>query len=189
MGVTAPALYRYFQDRDSLVTGLIIEAFVSFANALEAARDTCPADDHTGRFRAISIAYRQWAVSYPQRYMLIFGTPIPGYEMPEEVGPASQRSFLVLTGVIMEAYQAGQIHLAAEYEGLTRGLRARYKWLQQIGLAYPPVVQQMALVSWSWVHGLTSLELYSYLPGFLGDQVEGFFQFELDAFMKKLGFK
>ena len=189
MDLTAPALYRYFEDRDSLVTALIIEAFISFGDALESARDACPADDHAGRFKAISLAYRQWAISYPQRYMLIFGTPIAGYCMPEEAGPASQRSFLILTGVIADAYQAGKIHLSPEYKALTPGLRARYQLLKQMGLTYPAVVQQLALVSWSWIHGLTSLELYGYMPNFLGDQVEGFVQFELDAFMKTLGLK
>ncbi|HLO33220.1 MAG TPA: TetR/AcrR family transcriptional regulator [Anaerolineales bacterium] len=189
MEMTAPALYRYFEDRDSLVTALIIEAFTSFADALESARDACPAKDHAGRFRAISLAYRQWAISYPQRYMLIFGTPIAGYCMPEEASVASQRSFLVLVSVIAQAYQARKIRLSPKYEQLTSGLEARYELLQQIGLTYPPVVQQLALASWSWIHGLTSLELYGYLPGFLGDQVESFVRFELDSFMKTLGFK
>jgi AcrR family transcriptional regulator len=187
MGMTAPGLYRHFKDRDSLVTALIIEAFVSFADALESARDACPPDDHAGRFRAISLAYRQWAISYPQRYMLIFGTPIAGYHMPEEVGPASQRSFLVLAGVIADAYQAGKLQLSSQYKALTPGLRARYRFLTQIGLTYPPVVQQLSLASWIWIHGLTSLELSGYMPGFLGDQVESFVAFELEAFMKTLG--
>ena len=189
MEITAPALYRYFADRDSLITALIIEAFTSFGDALQIARDARRADDHVGRFKAISLAYRQWAIDYPQRYILIFGTPIAGYCMPEEVEPASQRSFLVLTGVIADAYQAGKIHLSSDYEGLTPGLQKRYKLLRQMGLTYPPVVQQLALASWSWIHGLTSLELYGYMPNFLGDQVERFVQFELDAFMTSLGFK
>jgi AcrR family transcriptional regulator len=189
MEMTAPALYRYFEDRDSLVTALIIEAFVSFADALETARDACPADDHAGRFKAISLAYRQWALSHPQRYMLIFGTPIAGYQMPKEAGSASQRSFLILVGVIADAYEAGKIHLSPQYEALTPGLRARYQFLNQIGLTYPEVVQQLALVAWIWIHGLTSLELYGYMPGFLGDQVEYFVHFELEAFMKTLGLK
>lgn len=189
MEMTAPALYRYFEDRDSLVTALIIEAFTSFGDALATARDACSTDDHAGRFKAISLAYRQWAMDYPQRYVLIFGTPIAGYCMPEEAGPASQRSFLILTGVIADAYQAGKIHLPSDYEGLTPGLKKRYKLLGQMGLTHPPVVQQLALASWSWIHGLTSLELYGYIPNFLGDQVESFVQFELDAFIKRLGLK
>ena len=35
MGMTAPGLYRYYKDRDALVTGLLIDAFDSFSAALE----------------------------------------------------------------------------------------------------------------------------------------------------------
>src|SRR5215216_1021374 len=61
MGVTAPALYRYYKDRDALVAALLIDAFHSFSHALEAARDGCDMHDHAGRFRAISKGYFQWA--------------------------------------------------------------------------------------------------------------------------------
>ena len=39
MGMTAPALYRYYKDRNALVTALLIDAFTAFGNSLEAARD------------------------------------------------------------------------------------------------------------------------------------------------------
>ncbi len=35
MGMTAPGLYRYFKDRDGLVTALLIDAFDSFSTTLE----------------------------------------------------------------------------------------------------------------------------------------------------------
>src|ERR1051325_10737267 len=95
MEMTALALYIYCADRHSLITTLTIEACTSFRDALETARDARRVDDHVGRFKAISLAYRQWAIDYPQRYILIFGTPIAGYCMPEEVEPASQRSFQI----------------------------------------------------------------------------------------------
>ena len=187
MGLTAPALYRYFKDRDALVTALIMDAFASFAAALETARDACQPDDHAGRFRAISLAYRQWAITYPQRYVLIFGTPIPHYALAKEAGETSQRSFLVLLGVIGEAYRAGKIHLSPEYEALPPALHARYEMLAQLGMPYSPIVTQLALTSWSWIHGMTSLELYGYFPSFLGDQVEAFIRIEVDSFMRTLG--
>src|SRR6266508_3788019 len=80
--ITAPAIYNYFPDRDALVTALIIDAFSSFGDSQLEARDSVPAEDPDGQFQAIGIAYRDWAHTYPQRYQLIFGTPIPGYEAP-----------------------------------------------------------------------------------------------------------
>ena len=47
MGVTAPALYRYYQDRDALVTALLIDAFTAFGSALETAPEFVVIDDIT----------------------------------------------------------------------------------------------------------------------------------------------
>jgi AcrR family transcriptional regulator len=45
MGMTAPALYRYYKDRDALVTALLIDAFTAFGGALEEAREAFTIDD------------------------------------------------------------------------------------------------------------------------------------------------
>src|ERR1051325_6464257 len=82
--ITAPAIYNYFPDRDALVTALIVDAFTSFGDWQLEARDSLPEKDLLGRMNAIGIAYRDWAHTYPQRYQLIFGTPIPGYRGPAE---------------------------------------------------------------------------------------------------------
>jgi AcrR family transcriptional regulator len=189
MGLTAPALYRYYGDRDALVTALIVDAFTSFASLLEAARDALPPDDHAQRLQAVCLAYRRWASTYPQRYILIFGTPIAGYAMPTEAEAASQRSFLVLADVIGAAHQAGRLNLASAYQTLPPGLQARYDALNQMGLPHPPVVIQLALSTWSRMHGLTSLELYGYLPSFLGGQVEDYIDLEVAAFLHQLGLR
>src|SRR4026208_245920 len=80
--ITAPAIYNYFPDRDALVTALIIDAYKSFGDSQLEARDAIHRSDVQGQMKAIGIAYRTWALTYPQRYQLIFGTPIPGYEGP-----------------------------------------------------------------------------------------------------------
>src|SRR5512133_1774189 len=82
--ITAPAIYNYFPDRDALVTALIVDAFTSFGDWQLEARDSVPESDLRGRMYAIGLAYRNWAHTFPQRYQLIFGTPIPGYEAPLE---------------------------------------------------------------------------------------------------------
>ncbi len=110
MEMTAPAIYRYFPDRDALVTDLIVEAFTSLGEALQAGKEFIPAGDHAGRLTATGIAYRAWAVAYPQRYELIFGTPLPGYEAPSEVTmPAAAQSLNVLIKVLDDAIQDGKL--------------------------------------------------------------------------------
>src|SRR5262245_45041432 len=84
MGMTTPALYRYFESRDALITALIIDAYEALAIALEQADSATRSDDYATRFRAMARAYRDWAVAHPHEYALIYGTPIPGYHAPRE---------------------------------------------------------------------------------------------------------
>src|SRR5512143_3167717 len=99
--ITAPAIYNYFPDREALVTALIIDAFTSFGDWQLEARDSFPESDLPGRLYAIGLAYREWAHAFPQRYQLIFGTPIPGYQAPlEQTFPASARSPSALLSVV-----------------------------------------------------------------------------------------
>src|SRR6266545_6233335 len=108
--ITAPAIYNYFPDRDALVTALIIDAFTSFGDSQLQARDSVPAEDLIGRMDAIGLAYRDWAHAYPQRYQLIFGTPIPGYEPPiEKVFPSSARSIIALFSVVESFRETGKL--------------------------------------------------------------------------------
>ena len=71
--ITAPAIYNYFPRRDDLVTALIIDAYTSFGDSQLLARDSVPVDDLNGRLNAVGWAYRSWALTFPQRYQLIFG--------------------------------------------------------------------------------------------------------------------
>src|SRR5512134_281653 len=110
--ITAPAIYNYFPNRDALVTALIVDAYTSFGDSQLAARDTLPPEDIPGRLNAIGMAYRAWAHSYPQRYQLIFGTPIPGYEAPlMEVLPSAARSLTALVSVIEQLRVQGKLNV------------------------------------------------------------------------------
>ena len=52
MGMTPPALYRYFADRDELLGALIADCYDDLGAAVARARDSVPADDIGGRWFA-----------------------------------------------------------------------------------------------------------------------------------------
>jgi AcrR family transcriptional regulator len=187
MGMTAPGLYRYYKDRDALVTALLIDAFTAFTAALEAGRDAYAPDDHAGRFRAMCKAYFRWAAQNPQRYELMFGTPIPGYLFAEELGPAAQRSFLVLQTVLGEAEAAGKITGDLAAVRMPMGLKSQYTLLRNLGMPYAARATHLALSVWSVMHGITSLYLYHYLVGFLQENVEAFVDLEIEKLVRMLG--
>jgi hypothetical protein len=135
----------------------------------------------------MSKSYFQWAAENPQRYLLLFGTPIQGYMFAEELGPVAQRSFLVLQGVIGEAYASGKVRGEVAALRLPTKLKSHYKMLAGIGMPYSGEVTQLALSTWAMMQGITSLYLYNYLTSFLLDNVEAFIDLEIEKMIKILG--
>ncbi|MFF9012781.1 TetR/AcrR family transcriptional regulator [Streptomyces sp. NPDC014870] len=85
MGMSGPALYRYFAGRDELITELVRDAYRSLADTVGRAEGA--GADLAGLARAL----RRWALADPHRYFLVYGTPVPGYHAPDEItGIASE---------------------------------------------------------------------------------------------------
>jgi AcrR family transcriptional regulator len=188
MQMTAPALYRYFKSRDELVTALIVAAYHSFADTLEAARDAVPASDHKQRLDAIGMAYRQWALAHPQDYFLIFGAPVPNYQPPEEpFDVEGNRSFAVLVGVLDDAWQAGALQLPKRYTQPGSKLQSQLNfWKSAFGVQAKTPIVHLALVIWARVHGLVSLEIARQMGACPGDDEE-MYRIELLELGQQLG--
>ena len=172
--ITAPAIYNYFSNRDALVTALIVDAYNSMADAQEAAIVNIPADKRAERVFELGMAYREWAVTYPQRYQLIFGTPIPNYHAPEELTlPAAARGLVPLLNAIQAIFTAGELR-TERFAKLTPKLKSMLvSWQKFEGKADLEVLY-LALVIWSRVHGLVMLEIGSHVPSFFDDPAELF---------------
>jgi len=164
--ITAPAIYNYFPRRDDLVMALIIDAYTSFGDSQLEARDALAADDLDGRLHAIGVAYRRWAITHPQRYQLIFGTPIPGYQAPaEQVFPAAARSLGVLVSVVDAFRAAGRLRVEA-FPAVAPGYEAGFAtWTRHAGDAHL-ISLSISMLIWSRVHGLVSLEIAGSIPPF-----------------------
>lgn len=165
MGMTPPALYRYFADRDELLTALITDAYDDLGRTVAKALEGVPTDDVGGRWLAGSQAYRRWANEEPQRFALIFGLPVPGYAAPEE-GPtteAARRAMAQLANIFLQAEQVGQLDrpliqsVDPSVEPCVVGK------CDEMGVAIPPATFQAMLHAWGSLHGFTSLEAYGHL--------------------------
>ena len=174
LGITAPSIYNYFPNRDALVTALIVDAFASLADAQAAAIAAIPAQEHAQRLRALGINYREWAIARPERYQLIFGTPLAGYVAPLEITqPVAGRSLAILIHVLMAAHEAGKLRPETG-RALSPKIQAMFsEWQQQRGAANDQV-QFLALSIWGHVHGLISVEIGQQYPPFITDPGEIF---------------
>jgi AcrR family transcriptional regulator len=180
LGITAPAIYNYYPDRDALVTALIIDAYASFGEAQLAARDSAPAGDLPARLRATGRAYRDWALAHPQRYQLIFGTPIPGYQAPlEQVLPVAARSLGAIVSVV-DALRAADRLKAQGFPAVTSEYQPAFEMWRKFGGDFHILSLSVALLIWARVHGLVSLEIAGNMPPF-GPQGSDLYEYEIRA--------
>ena len=110
MGMVSSALYRYFANRDELLTALILDAYNALGDAVEAA-DAAVADRSQLRARwlAATRAVRSWALAKPAEYALIYGSPVPGYAAPEDTIAAAARTPAVLARILSDGFAAGSL--------------------------------------------------------------------------------
>ena len=173
LGITAPAIYNYFRRRDDLVTALIVDAFTSLGESQQKASDSLPESDLPERLSALGLAYREWAITYPQRYQLIFGTPIPGYEAPADVTvPAASQALMPLLAAIQAISAAGM--LKTDFPPMSPALAEMLENWRQFSHGLPAEVLYLGLVIWSRVHGLVMLEIGNQMPSFITDPGEIF---------------
>lgn len=151
LGMSGPALYRYFASRDELITALIRDAYRSIADTVRAAHDG--GADLAGLAHVI----RDWARKDPQRYLLIYGTPVPGYDAPDDTTAISNE---VMT-VLIEACDARQE--AAPATPFDAHLEDHREWAG--GHPAPAAVLHSALSFWTRLHGVLSLELAGHFAG------------------------
>ncbi len=181
MGMTAPALYRYFADRDQLLTDLIVDAYDDLGATVADRRERVPRDDVGGRFYAVAQTYRQWARDEPTRFALILGMPVPGYAAPEE-GPtteAARSAMLQLKSLFFDAAEQGVLNrpLVQRAPEVVHDFAVdREDPLQPDGRPQLPAdTFQAILYCWSTLHGFASLESYGHLQWLPGEVVDAVF--------------
>jgi AcrR family transcriptional regulator len=189
LGMSAPALYRYYDSRDALLSDLLVDCFTSLAEALEAARDDQPADDTAGRLAAAALAYRDWSLTHPAEFTLVFGAPVPGYTAPED-GPtqeAGERFGMVFLELIVLTWM--ERRFAVDEPGdLEPGLVAALgSCTTSYGLPseVPLGVLALWLQGWGHLHGLISLEVFGHLGHVVPDG-GGLFRAEVRAILDRM---
>jgi AcrR family transcriptional regulator len=171
MGITGPALYRYFADRDALLNELVVDAYGDLAAAVAVAVDAPRSLSAEARFRAFADAYRAWALSQPHRYRLLFDAPVPGFPAhSERLIAAAQHTMASVVAILRElpwpaAFDAAAFDAAAFDADRPVCVDSRLDsqvegWAISRGMGgVPPVVLRRALLTWSRLHGLISLEI------------------------------
>lgn len=163
--MTSSALYRYFESRDQLLDFLARDGFASLADFLEDAerRESSPGGS---AFLGIARAYRQWCLSHPTEYQLMFVGPRPGKDHDESPTEAEMaRGIAVLFRCMIAGLEDGSVQPPPLSHPGGRKLRSKLKKWKELA---PPELTVEALaacmVTWTRLHGAISLELFGHLP-------------------------
>lgn len=132
IGYSAPALYEYFGGKEAIAEALFIEGFTEFTAMLEQVEQI--ELEPLARLHAMGIAYRQFALTHPQEYSLMFSRPIPEFEPSHEIlGSIATKGFAPLQRAFTDGIATG---------------------------AFRPIDPRTgATAAWAMLHGLVSLEL------------------------------
>jgi len=191
LGMASSAIYRYFPSRDDLLTALIVDAYDAIGAAAEAADARNARHDYGGRWRAVGLAIRSWALDHPHEYALVYGSPVPGYRAPEDtIGPASRVTFVLAT-LVDEAALAGELappDFGPALPPLDVGVLAESRRLADLAFPHAPdEVVVRAVIAWTQLFGMISFELFGHFHSVI-DVVEPVFDRALLETGRMVGF-
>jgi AcrR family transcriptional regulator len=177
MGMTAPALYRYFGSRDELIKHVCADIFGELAAAIRAAIHKAAAasgGDMAAKVYAACYAFRDWSLSHTREYGLVFATPLPGLhvqqdEITAETGGEFGNTFFLL---LLDAWRKHPFDVPPD-DQIDPGLRVqleRYRdGLAELAEGLPLGLLLTFLRCWVRLYGIVSLEVFGHLSFALDD--------------------
>lgn len=189
MGMTAPALYRYFGSHGELLRHLIGDLFTELTGELRAAIERRPPGDLSGKFLAVSRQFRLWALAHPNEYALLFGAPVPGAGHQEEADFAeeSARRFAwTFMTLFIELWHKKAFPVPPDdrIDPALRPQLSRYR--DEIGVDLPLGAIQQFLHCWIRLQGGVSLDVFGHLK-FALDDAEPMFELTLAELAAAVG--
>lgn len=178
LGIAAPSIYHYYPTRDDLLTALAEEALTSLAEAQRQSLESISAQKPEQRLFALGLSYRGWAVRHAQRYLLIFGSPIPHYEPPGEGRmPAASWALLPVIETLHALHKAGRLRLErlSKPSVLLKSMLSAWRTVvREKGTDVETDVLYLSYVIWTRVHGMVSLELGGQAASYITNPAEVF---------------
>jgi AcrR family transcriptional regulator len=178
MGMTAPALYRYFDSHEDLIHHVIADIFTELSDAIAAAIEVAGAasgGDVTDKVVAACRAFRGWALAHKDEFALIFGSPLPGIghvhdHMPDDIRDSCGRKFgQTFFALFFELWQRSPFPVPAPEE-MDPGLREQLERYQAASETDLPVGAVLVyLRCWVRLYGIVALEVFGHMSFALED--------------------
>ena len=161
LGMVSSAVYRYVASRDELLTLLVLDAYTQVADEVDAAVLAASRAGWETRILVAASAIRAWARREPARYALLYGSPVPGYEAPEQTMEPGTRVVRLLVALVEEGVRRGEIVDGPGGVTVPRVVRADLNGLRDgLGVTMDAAVVGRAVALWATLVGWISLEVF-----------------------------
>jgi AcrR family transcriptional regulator len=188
MGMTAPAIYRYFSSLDALIVDLTADLYDEVRHVVVAAREAEPASEPVRQLASMARAFRRWSVTKPAEFGLMFGSPVPGVtafedDCDHETSAAAQFGEAFL-GPLGELWATGRF-VTPPPELISRRLGAYLGPCMENHGDLPVEVIYVFLSAWTRLYGIVALEVFGHLRWALSEE-EPLFEMELAFLLDQL---
>ena len=178
MGMSGPALYRYYDSQADLVEALRVEFYGELIGEMRRAGEQEPTDRPGRRLLAISRALRAWAIAHRAEFSWLFASPAPVRGEPRcdpaasETGQAFGKVFLEQIVAIWQTQRFPIPNLEEMDPSLAAQLDA---YSDKIGGCLPPEAAYVFLSCWMRLYGLLCMEILNQI-GFAFSDLEPVFE-------------
>lgn len=184
MGMTAPALYRYFESLDDLLEGLCADLFAEVADAIGAALDDA-GEDLADRLHAAVRSFRRWAVEHPAEFGLMFGRS--HHELHDSGKDADTLRFAALFfELFLTMWHQQPFDVPSEAELPRAVCEQLVSFAGMHDVEVDPGALWVFARSWVRLYGVICMEVFGQI-GFMFSDVEPYFEAELAAVASTVG--
>jgi AcrR family transcriptional regulator len=187
MGMTAPAIYRYFPSLEALVIALAEDLMGEVAGVVAAASEAA-GDDPGRQLAAMARAYRAWAVANPVEFGLVFGAPVPGVGdlglecLPDDPGADLGRPYVA---AFLKLWQRKPWPTPPR-EYMLEHLGPYLGPLREAHGDLPIEVAYTFLSGWARLYGMVAMEVFHQVRWAL-TKPEALFEAEIVQFLSQVG--
>ncbi|MFE0421334.1 TetR/AcrR family transcriptional regulator [Streptomyces sp. NPDC058953] len=162
MGMSGPAVYRYYASHDELVEAVIADFYDELTETIVAARDAQPADSHGARLLATCRAMRAWATTHSAEFTWMFASPAPPFDERGDDSPrrrSGQRFERVFFDQTVDVWAVAPFPVPGPGE-LPDALREQLAvYSSETGGLLPPEAMHVFLSGWIKLYGLLCMEV------------------------------
>lgn len=164
IGMTVQSIYHYFDSREALLTALLVDAHEALAGTVQAAADATRGRPAVERRVETCMAFRRWALANRPAFLLIYGTPVPGFDAKSAMatGRASLRLATPFAETTFDGWTPQQLAALQLPPG-----GERLAEVEQDKIPLPTAALALFVELRARMHGLVMLELLGHLYPFM----------------------